>query len=37
MKKAGKIIAYSIALLIVIAIAVSIVAIYHMGGKATLL
>ena len=31
MKKAGKIIAYSIALLIVIAIAVSIVAIYHMG------
>lgn len=31
MKKTGKIIAYSIALLIVIAIAVSIVAIYHMG------
>lgn len=31
MKQAGKIIAYSIAILIVIAIAVSIVAIYHMG------
>lgn len=31
MKKVGKIIAYSIAILIVIAIAVSIVAIYHMG------